>query len=73
MVDIYNPSTYFPIDYIRPGGGIDYMTIDGEERKFYMVSPERNSLIASDLVSKRVVSEMDVGEGPYWVTVMGER
>jgi len=73
VVDIYNPSTYFPIDYIRAGAGIAYMTIDGEERKFYMVSPEKNSLITSDLVSKRVLSEMDVGERPYWVTMMGER
>jgi hypothetical protein len=26
-----------------------------------------------NLVSKKVIAEFDVGEGPYWVTMMGER
>jgi len=30
-------------------------------------------VMVSRLVRKRVISEMDVGENPYWVTMMGER
>jgi hypothetical protein len=37
------------------------------------VSPEVKSVMVSRLVRKRVFSEMDVGEGPYWVSIMGER
>jgi hypothetical protein len=37
------------------------------------VNPEMKSLMVSRLVRKGVFSEMDVGESPYWVTVMGER
>jgi len=73
VVEVYNPSTFFPVDYVRAGGEVAYMAIDGEERKLHMVSPERNSLLISDLVSKKAVSELDVGEEPYWVTLMGER
>jgi YVTN family beta-propeller protein len=73
VVEVYNPSTFFPVNSIRADGGVTYITIDNEERKLHMVSPERNSLIISDLTSQKVVSELDVGEGPYWVTLMGER
>jgi len=73
VVEVYNPSTFFPVNSIRADGGVTYITIDNEERKLHMVSPERNSLIISDLTSQKVVSELDVGEGPSWVTLMGER
>jgi hypothetical protein len=44
-----------------------------EENNLYLVNPELKRLMASNLVSKRTVYEIDVGEEPYWVTVMGER
>jgi hypothetical protein len=49
------------------------MTIDGEEGNLYLVNEDKKSLMVNNLVRKRIVFEMDVGEGPYWVTMMGER
>ncbi len=72
-VEIYDPFSFVPVDSIRTGGGITYMTIDRDESTLYMVSPRTRSLLVSSLVSKKTAFEIDVGEGPYWVVVMGER
>lgn len=73
FVEVYDPFNFFLIDSINAGAGITYMTIDGDENNLYMVSPETKSLIVSRLVRKQLFSEIDVGESPYWVTMMGER
>jgi hypothetical protein len=49
------------------------MAIDSEENNLYLVNSDTKSVMVSNLVRKKIVSEMDVGEGPYWVTMMGER
>ncbi len=73
MVEVYDSISFVPVDYVRAGGGVSYMTIDGEENNLFMVSPEKNRVMISNVVSKKIIGEMDVGEGPYWVTMMGER
>jgi len=73
VVEVYDPNFFVVIDSITTGGGITNMTIDGDENNLYLVNPEMKSLMVSSLVRKRVISQMDVGEGPYWVTLMGER
>ena len=73
MVEVYDPLSFVPVDYIRAGTGVTYMAIDGDENNLYMVNFERKKVIISNLVSKKIISEMDVGEGPYWITMMGER
>ena len=73
LVEVYEPFSFVPVDSIRTEGGIIYMTIDGEENNLYMVNPETRSVMISNLVRKKIVTEIDVGEGPYWVTMMGER
>lgn len=73
VVEAYNPFSFVPVDYVKTGGEISYMTIDGEENNFYMVNSEAKSLMLFNLISKKTVAEIDVGEGPYWVTMMGER
>jgi YVTN family beta-propeller protein len=73
LVEVYDPFSFVPVDSIRTGGGITYMTIDGEENNLYMVNPETKSVLISNVVRKGIVAEIDVGEGPYWVTMMGER
>jgi len=73
VVEVYDPNFFVVIDSITTGGGIRNMTIDGDENNLYLVNPEMKSLMVSSLVRKRVISQMDVGEGPYWVTLMGER
>ncbi len=73
VVGVYNPLSFVSIDFINTGGTIDHMTIDGELNNLYLVNSDKKSLMVSNLVRKKIVFEMDVGEGPYWVTMMGER
>ncbi len=73
VVEAYDPFSFFPVDYVNTGGGINYMTIDGEENNLYMVNSETKSVMIFNLISKKMVAEFDVGENPYWVTMMGER
>lgn len=72
-VEVYDPFLFVVVDSINTGAGISYMTIDGDENNLYMVNPQVKSVMVSRLVRKKVIAEMDVGEGPYWVTMMGER
>jgi YVTN family beta-propeller protein len=73
VVEVYDPFLFAVVDSINTGAGVSYMTVDGDENNLYMVNPEAKSLMVSRLVRKGVFSEMDVGESPYWVTIMGER
>ena len=70
---VYDPLSFVPVDIIRTGGTIGYMTIDGEENNLYLVNEGKKSLMVNNLVRKKMVYEIDVGESPYWVVVMGER
>jgi YVTN family beta-propeller protein len=73
VVEVYDPFSFVPVDFVQTVGGVTYMTIDGETNYLYMVSPDTKSLIISNLISKKMISEIDVGDGAYWVTLMGER
>jgi YVTN family beta-propeller protein len=73
FVGVYNPLSFVSVDFVKTGGTIDCMAIDGEENNLYLVNSDMKSVMVSNLVRKRIVLEMDVGEGPYWVTMMGER
>ncbi len=73
MVGVYNPLAFVSVDFIDTGGTIHYMAIDGEENNLYLVNLDRKSLMVSNLVRKKIVYEMDVGDAPYWVVIMGER
>jgi hypothetical protein len=52
---------------------VSYLTIDDQENRLYGVSPDSSSVVVASLADRRVVAEMDVGDGPFWVAVMGER
>ena len=73
MVEVYDPLSFVPVDSVKTGGGVVYMTIDGDESNLYLVNAQRKRVLVSNLVSKKIISEMDVGVDPYWVTIMGER
>lgn len=72
MVGLYDPLSFAPVGFVNTGTGIVAMTTDADENNLYMVSAEKNALLVSSRLSKRIVGEIDVGEGPYWVVVMGE-
>jgi YVTN family beta-propeller protein len=73
VVEAYDPVSFVPVDFISTGGDIGYMTIDGEGNNLAMVSSGPKNLIGANLISKKAVFVIDVGESPYWVTMMGER
>jgi YVTN family beta-propeller protein len=73
VVEVYDPFSFVAVDSINTGGSITYMTIDGDENNLFLVNPDMKSLMFSSLVRKRIISEIDVGESPYWVSMMGER
>jgi YVTN family beta-propeller protein len=73
VVEAYDPFSFVPVDFINTGGGISYMTIDGQENNLYMINPGMKTLLSSNLISKKMVFVIDVNDSPYWVTVMGER
>jgi YVTN family beta-propeller protein len=73
VVPVYTPGLDVPVDRITAGGGISSMTIDGEENNLYCVIPQDNILKSISLIGYQEVMEFDVGEGAYWVTLMGER
>ena len=73
VVEAYDPFSFVPVDFINTGGGISYMTIDGQENNLHMINPGMKTLMGSNLISKKMVFIIDVGQSPYWVTVMGER
>jgi hypothetical protein len=61
------------IDTITTGGTVAFMTIDDEENTLFALIPDRKLLQKVNLTNKKVVAELDVGQGAYSVAVMGER
>lgn len=72
-IAIYEPFSFLPVDSYRTGGDASYLTIDGEGNNLCVVLPGTNAMRAIRLVGKETAAEIDVGDSPYWVTLMGER
>ncbi len=72
-IEVYNPFTLMPQDYIKEGGGPDYMTIDGDENNLCVADPVENALFFINLSSRKMISGIDVGIDPVWISMAGER
>ena len=72
-IAIYNPFSFIPMDYILTKGAVNYMTIDGEENNLYLLAPDSKSLVVINIISRKVISEMDISDNPYWITLIGEQ
>ncbi len=72
-LDFYDPNALMPIYSMQARAGVSYMRIDAEHNVLYMVDPDSRSVLVARLADRKVFSEIDVGSGPYWVSVMGER
>jgi YVTN family beta-propeller protein len=73
MIEVYDPFSLMPMETFSVAGGVDYMTIDNEGNNLLAVLPGSKRLVIVSLISKKTMAEMDVGDNPYWTTVMGER
>ena len=72
-VTVYDPLSLQRVDYIQTGAAVGYMTIDDDENNLYLVMPEKKTIKAVNLVSRKTVSEIGLCETPFRITVMGER
>jgi DNA-binding beta-propeller fold protein YncE len=72
-IDIYDPFSFLPIDSLRAGGETSLMAIDGEGNRLLLLLPGRKRLRIVHLVGKETAAEIDVGDDPYWLAIMGER
>jgi DNA-binding beta-propeller fold protein YncE len=72
-VGLYDPFVFAPVGFVDTGTAIAQMTADGDENYLFMVNPDRKTVLVANLTSRRIAGEIDVGDDPYWVAMMGER
>ncbi|RII25764.1 MAG: hypothetical protein CXR31_12175 [Geobacter sp.] len=72
-IEVYEPSTFVALSTIRMNGSALHMAIDGEQNNLFVINSERNTVDVINLVTREVIAEFDVGEAPYWTSLMGER
>jgi len=72
-VEFYDPNALMPLYVLRTRAGVSYLAIDAENNGLYMLSPDPRRLVVGRLADRRVASEIDVGDGPSWVSIMGEK
>ncbi len=72
-VAIYDPFSLLPVDFIVAGEPASYLTIDGEGNNLWVIGAATGKLIVANLASKKIVSEIDIGGEPFWLTMTGER
>jgi YVTN family beta-propeller protein len=69
----YDPHALLPLYFMKTTEGVSHLMIDAADNRLYMVNPDTRTLIVGGLAGRKVVAEIDVGEGATWVAVMGER
>jgi len=72
-IAVIEPSASMFVDAFQVGGRAVYQAIDNEERALFVALSDRRILQKINLVSKKVVAEIDVGKGAYAIVVIGER
>lgn len=72
-VEFYDPNALMPLFTMRTRAGVSFLTTDPEDNRLYMVNPVTRTVIVGNLADRKIVSEIDVGNSPYWVAVMGEK
>ncbi len=72
-VEFYDPNALLPLYFMKTREGVSHLLIDAEDNRLYMVNPDTQTLTVGRLADRKVVSEIDVGEGARFVAVMGER
>ncbi len=72
-VAVIDPSSSMPVDMFRINGDVEFLAIDDDENSLFVVLPDKKAIQKIDLVSKKVLGLIEVGEGSYAVAIMGER
>jgi YVTN family beta-propeller protein len=71
-VGVHDPFSFGPVDFIQAPPEIADMTTDPDENALYLVSRAANRILMFDRIRKRLVGEVDVGDGPSSIVVMGK-
>jgi YVTN family beta-propeller protein len=71
-VGVYEPFSFVPVDFLDTGAGVAHMATDADENALYLVSPDTNRVVVSHRIRRRIAGELDAGEGPSWISLMGE-
>jgi YVTN family beta-propeller protein len=72
-VEFYDPNALMPLYSMKTRAGVSHLKIDAEGNTLYMVSPDTRSVLVGRLADRTVGAEIDVGDRPYAVAVMGEK
>jgi YVTN family beta-propeller protein len=72
-IAVIEPSSSMFVDSFQVAGRAVYLAIDNQERSLFAALSDRSILQKINLVSKKIVAEIEVGKGAYAIVVMGER
>jgi YVTN family beta-propeller protein len=73
VVDVYDPFSYLPVNFLPVSGTPAQMAIDREENRLLLAIPEADAVVAVDLVTNRPLGTLDVGRDPRSLEIMGAR
>lgn len=73
LIDVFDPFSAIPMDFLKAAGGASHMLIDDEENNLLLVLPDQKALQSINLVSKKMRYLVDTGDVPYWSSIIGER
>lgn len=72
-IEVCDPVTLLPLDTLKAGSAAVDLAVDAERDVLYVVNPDDRRLTIVGLGARRVVADIDVGESPARVVVMGAR
>jgi hypothetical protein len=70
---VYDPFSFIPVDSVQLPDSAGEMAIDDAENALFVLLPETRSLAVVDLNRRRLLSVLDLGDGPRMCALMGER
>jgi YVTN family beta-propeller protein len=73
IINIFNPFSDIPMDFLKARGGACHMLIDDEDNNMLLLLPDQKELQSINLVSKKSGFLVDTGDVPYWSSIIGER
>jgi DNA-binding beta-propeller fold protein YncE len=73
IIDIFDPFSLLPGNFMKAEGGVAYLTIDGEENNLVVLHPRSRLIRMINMISKSQRGVVDTGADPYGVVIFGER
>ncbi len=73
IIDIYDPFSLMPGNFLKADGAVGYLAIDGEENNLVIVHPRERLIRLINLISKKQHGLVDTGADPYCTAIFGER